>query len=94
MQSPGNIRAAVGKPHRGTLPGMDTPTPHLRGHATPGRTSSRGAARSGARIVTYRCLTHATFRVLWPEAEAPPLRPCPSCSGLCLRTATARSRAA
>lgn len=49
---------------------------------------------AGPRIVAYRCSTHETFRILWPEVDAPLIHPCPECAGPALRLIGIRPDAA
>ena len=48
----------------------------------------------GPRIVAYRCGVHETFRILWPEVDAPLVHPCPECAGSSLRLIGIRPDAA
>ncbi|WP_201467980.1 hypothetical protein [Janibacter melonis] len=48
------------------------------------RTLSARSLRT-ARAVAYRCRRHTTFRVIWPEVDAPLVHPCPSCGMASLR---------
>ncbi len=90
MQYPGNIRAAVPKPLQRTITRMQRHTRPVRRLTAP----ELARPAEGPRIVAYRCAAHETFRILWPEVDAPLVHPCPECAGASLRLIGTRPDAA
>ncbi|GAB3111789.1 hypothetical protein GCM10027055_13160 [Janibacter alkaliphilus] len=51
-------------------------------------------SRRPSRLVAYRCRRDQIFRILWPEADAPLVHPCPVCGAASLRLIDTRPDAA
>ena len=84
------MSAAVGKSLRRTISRMQRHTSPVRRITAP----ELARPAEGPRIVAYRCAAHETFRILWPEVDAPLIHPCPECAGASLRLIGTRTDAA
>ena len=49
------------------------------------RRTRRDRTAPVSRVFVYRCRRDATFRLVWPELDAPLVAPCPTCGEPSLR---------